>query len=1157
MAQDRLVYLTTEDVKIDSLLPYVGYNIPLPENYQDSIYTISVLYPEYIDMSPADIAAYNHLSGEALPEIPQANSRVAFDRKRPFLCVGVQPLAFRDGRYRWLASFMLKIESKPKEGASRRRSKGLDEPIYAEHSVLATGKWAKIRVSSTGVHHLSEETIRKAGFNDINKVHIYGYGGNLQPERFSSDYLREYDDLHEVQQYVANGRHLFYGRGPVSWESATSGVRTRNPYSNYGYYFITQTDEAVEPVDSATFVNTFINDNDFCHALHEQDGHAWTHAGRNLYDPEELKQGAVKMYSLANNTGSTDGILTVSLSGRSASTVSIEINDSIVGQMVLSKAGDYDKGKVAQKSFRVSNLAADNQVRLIIQTGEQIRLDYISLTFNNPNRDVQLSSKTVRSAEFVYNITNQDHHADPQADMVIIIPTSQKTLSQATRLADMHRKRDGMTVNIVPADELYNEFASGTPDANAYRRYMKMLYDRATSEDDMPKHLLLFADGIWDNRLMTASGRGKSADDLLLCYESENSTSETDSYVDDNWFCLLDEGEGSNPQASDLPDIAVGRFPVSNAYEAKIMVDKTIRYAENANAGAWQNVIAYMGDDGNKNLHMTDVIAAADSVSRYYPGYLEKRFIWDAYERVTTATGNTYPKLASLIKQQQQNGALIMDYAGHGAAGQLSHEGVLHLVDFEQFSNENLPLWITASCDVMPFDSGDPNIGESAVLNERGGAVAFFGTTRTVYANYNKHINIAYLKYVLSNVDGKQTTLGEAQRLTKRHLVINSLDRTNNKLQYQLLGDPALRLNAPTLHTVIDAINGVEVGKGEMPRMKAGGIATISGHIENRPDFAGRVTVVINDSEEDIYCRMNDQGKDGTDKQFVYKDRPKTIYNGTGVVKDGAFEISFTVPMDINYSDASGLITSFAVSDDKTQWAHGVCDQFIIGGTETVANDSIGPSIYCYLNSPSFVNGDKVNSTPYFVARINDEDGINTTGAGIGHDLILTIDGEMSRTYNLNDNFAFDEGSSKAGQTAFSIPQLSEGKHTLQFRAWDIFNNSSVATLNFEVVNALQPTLTSISCTDNPARTETTFIISHDRMGSELDIVIDVMDMSGRQLWQHHERGVGSGSSYTVKWDLTMDDGQQLQTGVYLYRARISTENSDYDSKAKKLIVIR
>lgn len=1156
MAQQRFVYLTTEEVSIDSILPHVGYQMPLPADYSDSTYTVTLLYPEYIPMAPSDIEKYNSLSGKPLPEIPQPEYSIVFDRKKPILKVGVTPLAFRDGAYKFLSSFMLRIESAPvalAKGASKVQDASASR-TYAEHSVLASGRWAKIRVSETGVHQLTDAVIRKAGFNNLSKVKIYGYGGNLQPEALNASYLASTDDLKQVEQCIIDGKHLFYAKGPVSYNTANTTTRVRNPYSNYGYYFITENDEEVATIDSTAFVQTFYRSPEVYHSLYEVDGFAWFSGGRNLQDPNPIEKGDSRSFTI-NNTGDIqNGRLFVAVTAGSTTTVEVAINDSIIGTLSM-RCGEYDKGSIASKTYNVYNLKNENKVTIKTLSGGPSRLDYICLTTTQPRNVTKLTGRSFPEAEYVYNITNQDHHADGFADMVIIIPTSQKTIEQALCLKEFHEEHDGMRVTIVPADELYNEFSSGTPDANAYRRYMKMLYDRAETEADMPKYLLLFGDCVWDNRMMTLTTSKLNPDDYLLCFESEDSYNEVSCYVDDGFFCYLDDGEGANPQSVDMLDISVGRFPVTTVSDAKTMVDKTIRYAKNENAGAWQNVIMFMGDDGNNNLHMDDANDAAEETIANHPGYVVKKVMWDAYERVSSASGNTYPEVTNIIKAQQQSGALIMDYAGHGSQIQVSHERVLRITDFAEFSNTNLPLWITASCDIMPFDGTDPTIGETAVLNSKGGAVAFFGTTRTVYATYNKRINMAFLRYVLSKKDGQPTTIGEAQRLAKNYMITSGQDRTTNKLQFSLLGDPAIALNQPKMQVVVDAINGQPIGGTTVPALKAGSVAKISGHVVCDEAFDGIATATVRDSKEELTCRLNDNRE--AEEPFVFTDRTKTLFTGSDSVKDGKFEFTFAVPKDINYSDESGLINVFVVSNDKKTTAHGYSEEFIVGGTESLGTDSIGPSIYCYLNSPSFVNGGQVNSTPYFVAEINDEDGINTTGNGIGHDLILIIDGEMTKTYNLNEHFTYDFGSYTSGSTYYSIPKLEPGKHTLTFRAWDIFNNPSTTQLQFTVVSALEPKVTSVSCTNNPAKESTTFIINHDRMGSIVDVTLDIMDMSGRLLWSHSESGVSSDGSYTIDWDLTVDGGQQLQTGVYLYRARVSSEGSDYDSKAKKLIIIR
>ena len=495
----------------------------------------------------------------------------------------------------------------------------------------------------------------------------------------------------------------------------------------------------------------------------------------------------------------------------------------------------------------------------------------------------------------------------------------------------------------------------------------------------------------------------------------------------------------------------------------------------------------------------------------------------------------------------------------------MSHEAVLRLLDFMQFSNNNLPLWITASCDIMPFDGSEVTIGETAVLNSKGGAVAFFGTTRTVYAQQNDSIDKAFLRYVLSTDGGKPITIGEAQRLAKNYMVTpqtNSRGRvvygdlSDNKLQYSLLGDPALALQLPTAEVVVDSINGMAANNESMPQLKAGSIVNLKGHVAGDSDFKGIVYATVRDTEETIVCRLNDTTSDGAQSAFTFTDRTKTLYTGSDSIRGGEFRLQFAVPMDINYANGQGLINLFALHANRTLSAHGANDHFTVGGSITAENDSIGPSIFCYLNSPSFTNGSNVNATPFFVAEVNDADGINASGSGIGHDMQLIVDGEMALTFNLNDNFQFDFGSYTTGTTWYSIPQLAPGPHKLLFRAWDVLNNSSTAQLTFNVVSGLSPTLFNIGCAPNPAKTATTFVINHDRAGSEIDVVLEIFDTAGRQLWQHNETAVSTTGTYTIDWDLTIDDGRRLPTGVYLYRVRLASDGSSLVSKAKKLVVL-
>lgn len=1177
--------LTAKEVRVDSVLPIFSHTESLPVNFRDSVYSFSIAYAEYADMPRADIEAYKRIESSLPATQPHLETSVVMDRKQPSLLTTFCPVVMRGGRWQVLVSFMLRRSATSVRDAmnicdnktgnnANHQTDDITERIsrinpltrmgeastydavapqdrYARHSVLRSGRWVKIRVPSTGVYQLTSELMRKAGFSNPDRVKVYGYGGNLQSETLDSDYLIATDDLHEVPTCTIGSRRLMFARGPVSWSSNDAMCRTRNPYSDYGYYFLT--DDGTEPqkLDSADFVSTFYPSADYYHDLYEVDGFSWHHGGRNLYDSRQVQSGDSLVLTFEAPEKALTGRLMANVTSGGSTSVEIRLNGRRLGTLNTTASEPlYISGFQSSGTYDIvcDESRKHQTVSLHVLNGEPMRLDFVSLTWNTPRQLGNLATDALPVPEYVYAITNQDHHADEQADMVIIIPTSQKLLAQARRLKQLHENTDGMRVNIVSADELYNEFSSGTPDASAYRRYLKMLYDRATTAADQPKYLVLFGSCMWDNRMLTSECRQMKADDYLLAYESEESFDKRLSYVDDSFYGMLDDGEGLRPLYVDKVDVAVGRFPVTTAADAKTMVDKIESYMKNAGGASWLNEIMFMGDDGDDNRHMKDADAVAEQVIAENPALRVNKVMWDSYPAVIQTSGVTYPGASKAIMRQQNKGALIMDYTGHGSEHQFSHENVLFLKDFREFSNTNMPLWVTVGCDFMPFDAPVDNIGVTAVLNEKGGVAAFIGSTRTVYSTYNAELHSPLMRFLLSHDDdGRALPIGEALRRAKNTASYKRL--AENSRQFSLLGDPAMRLWNPRPLMVVDSIGDVDVAKAAM---RAGALVKVKGHIEGMEAFAGTATLLVRDRNETVVCYNN---QNAADQPMEFHDRKAMLYNGESKVVDGKFEFTFAVPKDISYSDEEGLINVFAIDDAHTKVVNGYCNSFTVGGSDIADNDSIGPSVYCYLNSPTFQNGDRVNPTPYFVAEITDRDGINAAGAGVGHDMQLVIDGKTELTYTLNDNFQYDFGSYTTGSTYYCLPELEEGEHRLKFTAWDILNNPTTQELRFRVARGLKPTF-SISCTNNPATTSTTFVIANDRTGSNVDVRIEVLDMSGRLLWRHDESGVSMASAYTVDWNLKLDNGQQLDTGVYLYRVRLASDGASRMSKAKKLIVV-
>ena len=463
-----------------------------------------------------------------------------------------------------------------------------------------------------------------------------------------------------------------------------------------------------------------------------------------------------------------------------------------------------------------------------------------------------------------------------------------------------------------------------------------------------------------------------------------------------------------------------------------------------------------------------------------------------------------------------KEGALIMDYTGHGAAYCLSHEQVLKTADFQKWDSPRIPVWITAACDVTPFDMNIENIGTEAIINKQGAAVAFIGTARTVYSSPNRVINRNFMSHVLDTKNnGEHYTIGEALAQAKADIITSKVNgymsKTDsiNKVHFVLLGDPAIKLITSTHKVKIDKFNGKDIDADNPPTISAGETVTVEGHIVNNmgekaTTFDGTVSAMIYDSEEHIVCKLNA----GVDiDPFEYDDRTRTLYAGTDSVKAGTFKFTFPVPLDINYSNLSGLINLYAVNNKKDIEANGTFEDFLIGGTSTEEQtDTIGPSIATFSNGRNVTNISYTNETPTLYIELNDSSGINTTGNGLGHDIVAIIDNNEATTYVLNSYYTQAVGDYRSGTVTYTLPTLAAGKHSLVIRAFDTLNNLGEQAYSFEVVTGLVE-------------------------------VYDIFDMTGRKVYSSSE------------------EKPSLPPGIYIRKTRLTSPKGDITSSSEKFII--
>lgn len=1110
---------------------------------------------------------------------------------------------------------------------------------YSDNSVLKDGNIIKIRVSESGIHAISYDTLQAWGLNP-EQVRVLGYGGAVLSENFN---LAHHDDLPSVGFYMHKGVDgnfnkgdyiLFYAQGTTAWNSLDNGywLRTRNPYSDYGYYFLS--DDAGEQriismaeMDADIQGDAVVNvDWYMYHGIHEQDKvnlldvSGVNGGGREFYgehittsDPTleisfptlNVRSDAVAQchvdlagstgvptkirVTYANNSGictvpainvsdfytkaeqdsvtilatpTTTGAQKVNLQFMSGSptaniylnyvTLHVACDLTMVGDEMLVSNTSY-LGDKPYMQFHMRGASDETQVWRVTdgvhieQMPTQMVDGVMSWIGDNTRAEryvaVNPSAKNWKSVDYVGKVKAQNLHQLSNIDYVIICP--EEFIAPATRLAEKHEEIDGLTWAVVTDEEVYNEFSSGTPDATAYRWLMKMLYDRARGDrSQQPKSLLLMGDGTFDNRKLLA----RSGANTLLTYQTKNSTIETMAYATDDYFAFMDNNAGmSYGTFSDVRAVmrlGVGRLPVNTVEEANEVVDKLCTYMDDLVLGKWKNQILFLADDGDHGLHVQTADGGAERLRKKNKDFVVNKIYLDAYTQEVSAAGESYPLAKNQYDNMMSNGVLFMNYSGHGGYNNITSELFMQTADIQRMSNTNQAFWFLATCNFSHFDSGITSAGEEAVLNPHGGAIGVLSACRTVYATQNTILNRNLCDTLFGHKDvfNYNMTLGEATRIAK-----NMTGRDANKMAYILLGDPALRINTPSDHQVktitqLDTLNALSV-------------QTIKGFIQTEDGdtatwFNGKLDVTVLDKMQQITTRDNDEADEKNKVKITYNDYPNTLFSGKTDVKDGKFEFTFMVPKDIRYNYGAGRIVYYAHDEETREEAMGHFEDFIIGGSSTViAQDSVGPELNIYLNNPAFIDGDASYEFPHFYADIYDENGINTVGTGIGHDLLMIIDKDPKQTYVLNDYFLASNNSYQQGQVSYKMPEQSEGMHTLVFRAWDLHNNSSSASLNYQVVKGMDPKIYQVLTYPNPvASTENlTIQIEYDQPDEVIQTSIYLYDISGKLVLNHQQKGTEG-----IRWNM---DSMNVGPGIYVYQVNIKTTTSNHVSKAGKIIV--
>lgn len=749
---------------------------------------------------------------------------------------------------------------------------------------------------------------------------------------------------------------------------------------------------------------------------------------------------------------------------------------------------------------------------------------------------------------FYDQVNNQDLHAMMTPELLII--THPDFMPAANRLAS-HRQQQGMSTEVVNIYQIYNEFSSGTQDITALRDFVKYLHDK----NDRLKSLLLFGRGSFDYK-----NRIDFNTNFVPIYESRNSLHPIYSYSSDDYYGFLDANEGEWTETfygDHAMDIGVGRLPVKSIAEANVVVDKIILYETNKNCfGSWRNDIYFVADDGDGTdgtRHSKDADRLSVLVDTSYANFNIRKIYIDAYEQIIQTNQEEAPGAKEAIRNAVKNGALMINFTGHGSENQWTRESILNISSINQWNNIfKLPLLVTATCEFGRHDDPQKISGaEYALINDRGGAIGLVTTARPVFSSTNFILNESFYDFVFEKVDGEYQTIGEIFRKTKNASLNGPVNRN-----FSLLGDPSMKLVYPNRNLVIDKIN-ERLLEDQTDTLEALKKVRVSGKVFDADykimnGYNGTLTATVYDKSQ-LKQTLGTQ-----DPVMVYSERSSMIFRGDASIKNGEFSFEFIVPENIDYQIGDGKISLYSIDDNLQIDAAGSNQNFYVGGS--IINppvDNTPPEVILYLEDSTFNFGDLTSDHPDLIADVFDENGINLIENNISKGLIVVLDDE--KQIIVNQFYKADPDDYQNGRLNYQLSELDEGRHTVLLKVWDTYNNLTEASTEFIVGEDNKLIIQNVLNYPNPFRDETRFSFEHNRSGENLSIIIQIFTIKG-QLVRTLE-GVSSYSNFRIDditWDGRGESGKKLESGLYVYRVFIRSlldgaKNTEY----QKLVIIK
>ena len=775
-------------------------------------------------------------------------------------------------------------------------------------------------------------------------------------------------------------------------------------------------------------------------------------------------------------------------------------------------------------------LGTAGDYRLVFPESTAVRKTYVAFT-----------PRSARKVEGEFQRTGVENPCWLREGDYLLI-THEEFEEECRRLAS-YRRGQGLQVQVVRVDEVYDAFSGGMKDPLAIKRYLRWAFDHWTVR---PQFAVLVGDGSDDHRGLHADSGPDFIPPPHFMWVNEPTPG-------DNWYVDLDDDY--------TLDIYLGRLPVGSVPELEDLIDKIIAYEQFDPGDAWRGRFLAVSDDRCSTTASSDYLcnragedrfegacrytlsraaestgAPLDTIALHmseYTGY-------SAYEgwhlacldgadlNLRCMRAVVRDSLTPALFDILNDGVLMFQFQGHGNRTVMAHEHIV--VDgvyidgrynhdiAERLSNDGRPFILaTFGCHFADFSQVEENsvewqesLVEKMLLFPDGGAIAGMGPVGyeeyRIARSYQMALADVFFDtppWVSAGGDtvGTRWLLGE---LGASMILLGGYDEPAYRIV--ILGDPALRIDAlpPGFAVTVD---GTTVEDGDF--------LTSSGHSE-------RVCIraVIGDEVAVDTSSVRVLIRKGTSIQTLARGVDYTlavadsVSGGRLVVAEYRHGVEIA-EYDIVFEarDRNGLLRTFTL---KVRFSNEV----FFDGVRAFDGDYVSPGAEVEMGI----------SLPMAVPAGDLAVLVQGAGGEWAPDIVREALGPDSTQWRLR----------------FALEGLAEGRHTLQLLVGEVRTDALRFVLEGELA------VRNLTNYPNPFQDGTDIIF---QLTVPADIEIRIFTVAGKKLATFVTKGENGYNR--IYWNGRDNDGDEVANGVYLYRVIARGGGKEAQSEIQKAMRIR